>query len=129
MTQAKHPGPGQSTPGCDGVAFGLLARRLSDELAALSWIAEDLQTSTAHLDARTTLTASESQSLQALDRLTQTLHDLSRALRHISTEAPDGRIDGDALAKTLTLGDLRMRLLTGHGRENTGQGTGVVSLF
>lgn len=103
--------------------------RLSDELAALSWIGEDLQSATVRLGAGTTLTAAESQSLQALDRLTQTLHDLSRALRHISAEAPDGRVDGDALAKVLTLGDLRMRLLTGRGTQDTGTDTGVVSLF
>lgn len=127
---AKHPGSSVVPSTVEQtLPLARLLRQLSRELDRLAKIADDVQNLTATLTVKGSLTAEETRRLQQLDLLTQTLDDLTKATRQLFKEAPDGGIDGHALALTITLSDLRARL-TGEGDgENHEEGVGTVAMF
>ncbi len=62
-----------------------------------------------------------SQDLQELDRLRQTLEDMSRLMMALSVQAPATPLDPALLSTTLTLRALAGRLLQGEDRPETGE--------
>lgn len=127
---AKHPGSSVVPSTVEQtLPLARLLRQLSRELDRLAKIADDVQNLTATLTVRGSLTAEETRRLQQLDLLTQSLDDLAKATGQLVEDAPDGRIDGHALALTITLSDLRARL-TGKGDgESHDDGVGTVAIF
>lgn len=127
---AAHPGSSVvPSTGEQTLPLARLLGQLSRELDSLARIADDVQNLTATLTVRGSLTAEETRRLQQLDLLTQSLDDLAKATGQLVEDAPDGRIDGHALALTITLSDLRARL-TGKGDgESHDDGVGTVAIF
>lgn len=102
---------------------------LSDELSALGASTSALQTTMGEiLDGTVGSRQSGFWHMQEIDRLQQTLDDLSAILR-AAAEDEGARVDVERLARVARLGALRERLRRQAGGAATGQDAGIVAIF
>lgn len=106
-----------------------LAVRIGTELAEMTGLAEAVQLSLSDLLQGSPKPPEKLAELQAIDRLTQLLSDLSRLLPAIANVMPPGGFLADAeLDRIICLKDLLVRLVSDQPapQTNAGGGTGQV---
>lgn len=104
-------------------------RLVSRELAAMAWVADDIQRAAGEIARAGGVSRENWQALQRLDLLTQVLTDLTGLTHVIADLAPDAGLPCDALARKVVLADLRQRLLGAADRDGPPMETGEVALF
>ena len=88
-----------------------LVQRIQDEIIALTMLSAEVQIALGPaLAATATLPTSVQRSLQAIDRLHQTLDDLQRVMGHISANGSNDEIDTSALSELINLRHLAHKL-------------------
>lgn len=89
----------------------VLSRRIQDELITLVILAAEVQIALGPAIAEIkTLSPSVLRSLQAVDRLQQTLDDLQKVMGHISVHGPSKPLEIEALSKIIKLRHLSHKL-------------------
>lgn len=93
------------------IPMGTLSKRIQDELVALTILAAEVQIALGPtlLEARN-LSPSVQRSLQAVDRLQQTLDDLQRVMGHISAQESNTTFPISPLSNTIRLRHLSHKL-------------------
>ncbi|MFT6605397.1 MAG: hypothetical protein ACJA2X_000573 [Halocynthiibacter sp.] len=93
------------------IKVSVLSRRIQDELLSLVILAAEVQVALGPTLAEAqSLSPSVQRSLQAIDRLHQTLDDLGRVMGHLTHQIPDGTIDVDPLSRVIRLRHLAHKL-------------------
>jgi hypothetical protein len=109
MTQVQPPFASAQ----DALSLGPLAERISAELASLAQLSAEVQLalSLCHFSEPTPLAAIRG--LQGIDRVTQTLEDLSRVMRALSGQIPAPlEVEGRAIIQQVRLHELATSLST-----------------
>ncbi|MGH1329375.1 MAG: hypothetical protein ACRBBK_00700 [Paracoccaceae bacterium] len=93
------------------IKVSVLSRRIQDELLSLVILAAEVQIALGPTLAEAqSLSPSVQRSLQAIDRLHQTLDDLGRVMGHLTQQIPEGSIDVDPLSRVIRLRHLAHKL-------------------
>lgn len=111
-TSANSQPASLATQGDDpSIKVSVLSRRIQDELLSLVILAAEVQVALGPtLAEASSLSPSVQRSLQAIDRLHQTLDDLSRVMGHLTHQMPEGSIDVDPLSRIIRLRHLAHKL-------------------
>lgn len=103
--------PSKAADGAVEIPFGTLCRRIQDELLSLTVLAAEVQVAIGPaLASDAQLSPAVQRSLQAVDRLHQTLDDLARVSGHLASETRNAPVPVDPLSRVIRLRHLAHKL-------------------
>ena len=106
-----QPSPQMSDDALPSIPMHTLAKRIQDEMVALAILSAEVQIALGPTLAEvSSLSPAVQRSLQAIDRLHQTLDDLQRVMGHLSSNKDEQLIAVDPLSKVIKLRHLAHKL-------------------